>query len=139
MNDTAVIYCDGLCEPNPGGTATYGWVIYWNGKPARQGYGFVCQGEGATNNVAEYTAAIVALEHLIEKHYGGNVLLRSDSQLLINQLKGSWQVRAERIIPLFQKVRMLAGSFARVEYEWIPREQNREADSLSWQAYHEHV
>ena len=60
------VYFDGACEPvNPKGIATYGYVVYRNGKKIREDCGLVGIGQGATNNIAEYTALIKALEYLI--------------------------------------------------------------------------
>lgn len=136
----AVLYCDGACEPkNPGGVATYGWVAYWNGKRARSGYGVVCQGEGATNNVAEYTAVIRALEYLKGKGYGGQVKIYTDSQLIVNQINGLWRVNKPALRELKIKVSALCTHFDGVSFEWVPRDRNREADELSRRAYYEHI
>jgi len=138
MTTDTVIYCDGLCEPfNPGGTATYGYVIYWKGKRARNGSGVICTGPGATNNLAEYTAVIKALEHLIDKKYLEAITVRSDSQLVINQLAGSWNVNSPNIIPLWQQARGLVEKFKAVSFEWVPREENKEADLMSRAAYNQ--
>ena len=59
------VYCDGLCQPyNPGGTACYGWVAYLGNKKLFEDWGVICSGRKATNNLAEYTAVIKALEWL---------------------------------------------------------------------------
>ena len=98
--DKVSIYCDGLCEPNPGGLATYGFVIGEQQEEAgwreiHRGKGIAAQGQGATNNVAEYTAAIQALRWLADEHHTGvSVALYSDSQLLVNQLSGKWRVKS---------------------------------------------
>ncbi len=84
----------------------------------------------ATNNVAEYTAAIAGLARARELG-ATEVLLRSDSKLLIEQLEGRYRVRNARLKPLHAEVRRLAGGFARIRYEHVPRELNREADRLA--------
>ena len=61
--DMITLYFDGLCRPrNPGGVATYGYVIYKDGKKVKRGYGVVGSGTGMTNNVAEYSALKRAAE-----------------------------------------------------------------------------
>ena len=65
--------------------------------------------------------------------------VRSDSQLLIYQLNGFYSARAERVIPLYQRAIELAGMFKHILFEWVPREENSEADELSRKAYREHV
>ncbi len=133
------VNCDGLCEPtNPGGTACYGWIAYRDREKIGEGYGVVCSGPGATNNVAEYTAVIKVLEWLLEKGFAAErIEVRSDSQLCIYQLTGDYAVRSSRIKPLYKKVKNLAKKFASLKFHWVPREKNEEADELSRKAYAE--
>lgn len=135
----AIFYVDGLCEPkNPGGVACYGWVGYWQGKRVREGKGVIGEGQGMTNNLAEYSALIAALEHLAAKGYCGEVEFKGDSQLLINQMRGEWNINKQHLRELNQKAQRLARQFSKVIYTWIPREQNEEADRLSRIAYQEY-
>jgi ribonuclease HI len=84
----------------------------------------------ATNNVAEYTAALEGLRRA--KELGAtDVLLRSDSKLLIEQLSGRFRVKNPTLQRLHTEVRATATAFARVSYEHVPREQNKEADRLA--------
>jgi len=139
MGSGITVFCDGLCEPyNPGGVATYGFVIQRGGELIQQGSGVLGEGEGMTNNVAEYTAAIEALRWLLEHGYEGRrVTLMSDSMLLIKQLRGLWQVRSPRIAPLYHQARKLASHF-KVRFRWVSREENEAADALSVEAYVEY-
>jgi ribonuclease HI len=91
----------------------------------------VAEGIGvATNNVAEYTAAIRGLE--AARALGADeVLLRSDSQLMINQMTGRYRVKTPHLQPLHRQVRDLVRSFSRVEFEHVPRERNAHADRLA--------
>jgi ribonuclease HI len=129
------IYFDGLCRPkNPGGVATYGYLIYHDGKKVKSGNGVVGSGAGMTNNVAEYSALKRALEWV--NRYGGDdeMVIKGDSQLVIHQMNGTWQIKSEtskKFVPEIQK--LLKGRKAR--FIWIPREQNAEADLLSNIAY----
>lgn len=134
-----IAYTDGLCEPyNPGGTACYGWVVRRDGQKLAEGYAKVCSGPGASNNVAEYSGIIAVLEWLLEHGYQGEkVKICSDSQLCIYQLRGIYQVRSPRIRPLYKKVKELERWFKFLQFQWVPREQNREADALSRKAYEE--
>jgi ribonuclease HI len=91
----------------------------------------VARGIGiATNNVAEYTAAIDGLTRAAELG-ATEVLLRSDSRLLVEQLAGRFRVKNPTLQGLHAQVRSLAGGFRRVEYEHVPRERNKEADRLA--------
>ena len=131
------VYCDGLCEPvNPGGTATFGFVVLRDGEQLHQECGVVAKGPGATNNLAEYTAVIRALEWIgATDHDGESVAVRSDSQLAVYQLGGAWAVHAPSIQPLWQQVRALVTQLGHVSFAWVPREQNVVADALSREAY----
>jgi ribonuclease HI len=84
----------------------------------------------ATNNVAEYTAAIEGLQHAASIG-AGSVTLRSDSKLLIEQLSGRWRVKNPTLIRLHQEARKVLGGFESVKLEHVPREFNREADRLA--------
>ena len=91
----------------------------------------VAEGLGeTTNNVAEYTAAIRGLEEA-ERLGATRVLLRSDSQLLINQLTGRYRVKTAHLVPLHRRIRELVTRFERVTFEHVPRERNVEADRLA--------
>ena len=91
----------------------------------------IAQGIGvATNNVAEYTAAIRGLERARELG-ASELLLRSDSRLLIEQLAGRWKVKNPALQQLHRRARSLLATFERVELEHVPRERNIEADRLA--------
>lgn len=130
-------FCDGLCEPvNPGGVATYGWVIYDDVEKIAQDCAVVCSGNDATNNVAEYSAIISAMKWLKENGYAKRKIeICSDSLLCINQMAGTYEVRSLRILPLYKEAKKCAEQLMDVRFRWIPREENNEADELSQEAY----
>ena len=146
---TLTVYFDGACEwhtwadgskhRNPGGIATYGWLIYQDEVKIANGYGEVCRGSGATNNKAEYMALIksleavkdLALEHDLEYDY---IEVRGDSQLVIRQLMGVYAVNSDNLRDLYEQAKKLVRK-AKGILQWIPREQNQEADDLSKLAY----
>ncbi len=107
------LYFDGLCRPrNPGGVATYGYVIYKDGKKVKSGYGVVGSGAGMTNNVAEYSALKHALEWARENCTEDVIVIKGDSQLVIHQLNGTWQVKSEtskKYVPEIRKLRESGG------------------------------
>ena len=84
----------------------------------------------ATNNVAEYTAALEGLRKAAELG-ADDVLLRSDSRLLIEQLSGRYRVKNPTLQRLHADVRSVAKTFKRVRYEHVRRELNKEADRLA--------
>jgi ribonuclease HI len=90
-------------------------------------------GEGigvATNNVAEYRAAIEALRQAGELG-ADELLLRSDSKLLIEQLSGRWRIKNPTLLRLHTEAKSLMRGLRAVKLEHIPRELNREADRLA--------
>ena len=131
------IFCDGLCEPvNPGGTATFGFVIKRDGIIMKSDCGILGNGAGMTNNVAEYSAAINAIKWLREQGLTDEkAVLLSDSQLLIFQLQGRYSVKSNRLRPLYDRLTKDLKAFRKIDFHWIPREENEEADALSRQAY----
>jgi ribonuclease H / adenosylcobalamin/alpha-ribazole phosphatase len=84
----------------------------------------------ATNNVAEYTAAIRGLERARELG-ATRVLLRSDSRLLIEQLAGRWKVKNATLQVLHHEARSLVKGFEEVRFEHVRRERNVQADALA--------
>jgi ribonuclease HI len=133
------VYFDGLCQPiNPGGIACYAFLVKSKGKIIYSEYGLAGEpfSNESTNNVAEYVALVRALEWLIQNNlHSERIEIRSDSQLVVNQLIGYYKVRAKRIIPLYTKVMQLKSVFHDVQIQWVPREKNREADILTNKAY----
>ena len=97
------------------------------------------RGEGigvATNNVAEYRAALEGLR--LAADFGAEeVLVRSDSRLLVEQLSGRFRVKNPTLIRLHSEVRSLLSNFAAVRFEHVPREFNKEADRLANQGVDE--
>jgi ribonuclease HI len=91
----------------------------------------IAEGIGvATNNVAEYTAALRGLERARELG-AREVVLRSDSRLLIEQLSGRFKVKNPTLQRLHREVRATASAIERVAYEHVRRERNAEADRLA--------
>ena len=122
-----IINCDGAARGNPGPAGAGAVVVDENGSVLAE----VAEGLGeTTNNVAEYTAVIRGLEEA-QRLGAREVLLRSDSQLLINQLTGRYRVKAPHLQPLHKRVRDLMRAFTRVDLEHVPRERNAAADSLA--------
>ena len=129
------IFFDGLCRPkNPGGVATYGYVIYHDGKKVKSGCGVVGSGAGMTNNVAEYSALKRAVEWVIRNGDKDTMVIKGDSQLVIHQMNGTWQIKSETSKKFVPEIRRLLEG-RQTSFVWIPREQNAEADLLSNIAY----
>ncbi len=116
------------------------------GNPGKSGIGVViCDGEDraikriseyigiTTNNVAEYTALIYALqEALIMKEK--EVVIFTDSELVAKQVSGEYVVKAEELKRLRKQVDHLSKGFEKVDIQFIKRERNKSADTLANQA-----
>ncbi|MDH5450836.1 MAG: ribonuclease HI family protein [Candidatus Bathyarchaeota archaeon] len=131
------VWIDGLCEPvipKHERTACLGYVIKKNDKVVEKGSEVVGIGEDMTNNVAEYAALIRALERIKDLVLEGPVIVRSDSRLVVNQMRGDWRVKAPLIVPLYHQAVALADG-RNIVFEWVAREKNTEADHLAHNAY----
>ncbi|OGE10505.1 hypothetical protein A3A60_03105 [Candidatus Curtissbacteria bacterium RIFCSPLOWO2_01_FULL_42_26] len=120
------VFCDGGSRGNPGKSA-FGFVVLNNGQIIKEGAGAIGH---ATNNFAEYTALIKALEWLGKNRNGEELEINMDSKLVVSQVSGLFKVKNATIRGLLFKIRELEGSFVRINYKYIPREQNTDADKL---------
>ncbi len=125
-----IVYTDGASRGNPGPAGIGVYFVTGDGECLAT----IAEPLGEqTNNFAEYTAVIRALETAIEKRV--QVLhLRSDSQLMVRQMLGEYKVRSAGILPLYQRCRELVARIPEVKFEHVGRELNREADRLANQA-----
>ncbi len=124
------IWVDGACRGNPGLASIGALIAAPDGAVLRE----LSERLGhATNNIAEYTALIRALEEA--RLLGADeVEVRSDSLLLVKQMAGEYRVKHPNLKPLFARARKLAGAFERFRFLHVPREENREADRLANEA-----
>ena len=130
MTDKVIIYTDGGCRHNPG-PASIGVVIQDDkGNTLERISRYL--GE-STNNQAEYNAVIAGLEKAAGMG-ARKAEVRSDSQLIVEQANGRYQVKDRELKKLLKKVQEMRRSFERVDIVYIPREQNREADRLACEA-----
>ncbi|EZQ03109.1 MULTISPECIES: ribonuclease HI [Acidianus] len=127
---------DGLCEPkNPGGIATYGYVIFIDNKQI-EGYGLAAEpwSKDSTNNVAEYMGIYCLLTKLLELGIK-SAIIRGDSQLVIRQINGEYRVKSQRIYQIYKKVIDIVKSMDYIKFQWVPRTENSIADELTRKAY----
>lgn len=130
------VYVDGLAQPRNPGTGTYGYVIYEGGDRVAEGSGLA--GRGVTSNYAEYTALVEAMKKLKELGLDGDVLVRSDSRLLVGQMSEGWKVKGGMYLGKLKEARDIMKGFGSMKFEWVPREQNEEADLLTRVEYEKH-
>lgn len=128
------IYTDGGARGNPG-PAGIG-VVVWEGNDLIGRYKkFI--GE-ATNNQAEYEAVLFALQK-VKGLEPDKVDIYMDSELAVNQLSRRYKIKNQELGSLFVKIWNLMIEFKKVEFHYIPREENKEADKLVNQAIDEEL
>ena len=125
-----VVYADGASRGNPG-PASIGAVVYdASGREVQT----VSRRIGrATNNEAEYQAAIAGLEAALALG-ASQVSLRMDSELVVRQIEHRYKVRNPRLQPMFARVMELRRRFREFDVDSIPRAMNKRADELANQA-----
>ncbi len=129
MSRSFEIYIDGASKGNPGHSGI-GIAIYLDGGLLKSVSSYI--GE-TTNNIAEYTALIYALEEALLLK-AGNVKVNTDSQLLARQINKIYKVRHEGLISLYERAMRLISGFENFSIEHIPREKNALADKLATEA-----
>jgi len=125
--ETVIVHTDGASRGNPG-PASIGVVIAEPSGHVLREFGEALA--PTTNNVAEYTAVIRALESALELG-ARRVQVQMDSQLVVRQLNGSYRVKHPDMLPLYRRVLELIQRFEEVTFAHVPREQNTEADRLA--------
>jgi probable phosphoglycerate mutase len=122
-----VAYIDGGARGNPG-PAGYGVrVEHSDGELIEE----IAESIGvATNNVAEYSALIAALDWA-RRHGHRRLHVRSDSLLLVQQMLGNYKVKNPGLQPLHARARMLAREVGDVTFEHVGRAKNAHADRLA--------
>jgi probable phosphoglycerate mutase len=83
-----------------------------------------------TNNVAEYNGLLAALKWAVD-HEARRLHIRSDSELLVKQMRGEYKIKNAGLQPLAARARLLAMELDEVTFEHVRRELNKEADRLS--------
>lgn len=78
-----------------------------------------------TNNEAEYLALLKTLDLINEKKASsGGLVIRSDSKLVLNQVKGEWQVKEPRLRDLNDRAKVALQKLGSISLEWVPRREN---------------
>ncbi len=125
--ESIVAYCDGGSRGNPGPA---GFGVYIQDSTGGV-LGELSQFLGKrTNNFAEYSALLAALEFAIEK---GHRSLRvvSDSELMVKQIKGQYRVNSPELRPLYDEARRRIGQLEHFQIQHVLREKNQHADRLA--------
>ncbi|HXF44301.1 MAG TPA: ribonuclease HI family protein [Candidatus Paceibacterota bacterium] len=128
------IYTDGGARGNPG-PAAIGVLVEDPSASSGRVKSYSEAIGNTTNNVAEYRAVIFALTKAkallgADKAKETELEIRSDSELVVSQLKGEYKIKDKDLQPLFVEVWNKMQNFKKVEFVLIPREKNKEADAL---------
>lgn len=133
------IYFDGSCAPfNPCGHAHAGALIFY-GKKKKEISLCIGDGEGMSNNVAEYGAVIYALEWLMTKNLcKEEIEIFGDSLMVVTQLNKFIKNKYTKFptfnglyAPYAYHCIKIVHNFENINFTWIPRENNAQADALS--------
>jgi len=133
---TFTLYADGGARGNPGPAGSGAVVFDAAGKRIVEVADYIGI---ATNNVAEYEAILRGLRALVAAYpenffrdQDAELLIRMDSKLVIEQLKGAYKVKHPNLIPRYLEVKnTISRSFPRVAFEHVRREFNKDADALA--------
>jgi ribonuclease HI len=127
MDDKSVwtIHTDGAARGNPG-PAAFAYIIERPGQSAIEENGSIGT---ATNNIAEYTALLRALEHA-HKLGGRRLAIFSDSDLMVQQMNGAFKVKNPGIAEIYAQAKQLTREFDSVTLRHVPRAHNYRADAL---------
>jgi ribonuclease HI len=128
-----IVHADGASRGNPGPAAAA--VVAYDMEGTELTSRAKTLGE-TTNNVAEYSACLLALE--LAADFGvPRVTVRMDSELVVKQMNGEYKIKNENLAVLAEKVRELAAGFDKCAWEHVPRAQNAAADKLANEALDE--
>lgn len=123
------IYIDGASKGNPGPSGI-GVVICSDSQTIKNISSYI---GNTTNNVAEYTALIYALQEAL-KLKAQILNINTDSELLCRQINKVYKIKNPNILGLYNQVTHLISGFKQVTINNIPREENRGADKLATKA-----
>lgn len=129
------IYADGACKGNPGEGGAGVVIKDSDGSIVARIKSYL--GE-VTNNRAEYQALILGLQEA-ERLGAGEVYVYLDSELVVRQINGMYQVRDPSLKGFVQEVKRRLGRFQRWAVRYIPRDANKEADRLAREAVREKI
>lgn len=132
-------YFDGASWPNPGPSGCGALlkrdgIIFWE-------YAEYL-GDAKSNNYAEYAGICAILTQILDNSLNGDITIYGDSNMVIQQMLGNWKIKHPKpgqppksYIPKALEAKSLHNRCSskgfRIQYVWIPREQNTEADALS--------
>lgn len=130
-----ILYVDGAARGNPGPAGIGAVICSSRGKELKRISEYL--GE-ATNNVAEYSALIFALQEA-KKYRAEWIKIYADSQLLVQQLKGEYKIKNRTLKLFFERAKHLMSPYQKVELFYISRAKNKGADKIANEAIEKYL
>jgi ribonuclease HI len=127
------IYTDGGARGNPGPGGCGAVIKDGSGKTIKEISEFLGH---TTNNVAEYMGLVRSLEFIM-RNKPDNVIIYTDSNLVVNQIQGKFKVKDRKIQPLHKYCTDMLKKLKSYQIMHVKREKNREADALANKAMDE--
>ena len=122
--------------PKHFGLLGYGWLLQHNGMEVARGFGVFLRNCRAGSNAAEYLALIDGLDALADLQIDHEeVEIRGDAKCVIDQMTGAATVSSPLTRILHKRARRLSRHFTSLTWTWVPRRENRHADSLSRRSF----
>jgi len=137
-----ILKFDGMLQPSDSELAPlcllgYGWILERTGLEVARGFGLFLRQCKTGSNIAEYLALIDGLEALIDLRVRyETVQIRGDAKCVIDQMTGYAGVSSPLTRELYRRAQSLAKRFTALAWVWVPRNENRHADSLSRRSFH---
>lgn len=135
--DHFTLHFDGSCWPNPNGVAAFGFVLSHQGSVIDSGHGVIAEGQGTSNNMAEFCSLYKGLQSFLTKVEGtAHLKVYGDSNLVVQIMNRKWGAKKDKAYwPAYDSALSLTKRIRNrgctVTFDWIPREQNVECDKLS--------
>jgi len=137
-----ILKFDGMLQPSGSELAPlcllgYGWILERHGLEVVRGFGLFLRKCKTGSNIAEYLALIDGLEALVDLRVRDeSVQIRGDAKCVIDQMTGYASVSSPFTRELYRRAQSLAKHFTGLSLGWVPRHENRRADSLSRRSFH---
>lgn len=129
------VYSDGAARGNPGLAGAGAVLVDTAGQVVDRIGKFLGT---QTNNYAEYMGLLLGLRRAHELGVG-EVEVYADSELMIRQLSGRYQVKSPTLRPLYEEALRRLNEFSRVKLVHVPRAMNAAADEMSNRAIDERL
>lgn len=131
---------DGAAWPNPGGRGGFGVLIKTDNRRTWSAFGYIGRGPHISNNVAEYAGCIEVMRRLIQLQIS-EAIIYGDSDMVVRQMNGHGRKFSKIALyyPYYLAARDYRAKLPNIQFQWIPREHNEEADELSKRGINDRV